>query len=132
MRVIAERTLAKLKWWGMTPYIAFAWRSPELQNKLYMRGRAKKAGRFITVNPKKIVTNLRGNESKHCLTSPDGEPASEAVDIALVENRKWLPDDDPRWCFVPAAALLGAEGVNLRVGAMWNSPRDWPHIELSR
>ncbi len=116
---------------GVIPYIAFAYRSPKLQDRLWRKGRTFKDGQVVSVNRRRVVTNLRGNQSKHC-NEVEGLPASLAVDIALVRDRAWLPDKDPMWSLVPAAAVLASPTGSVICGAMWDSPRDWAHIEWTR
>lgn len=134
-RPIVERILKRLNTWtanlDVVPYIQFSYRSPHLQDRLWRKGRTIKNGEVIAINRRKTRTNLRGNQSKHCTTGPNGEKWAEAVDIALLRDGAWLKDKDPLWSLVPAAAVLEAPG-RVRCGAMWDSPRDWAHVEILR
>lgn len=99
--------------------IVHSYRSPELQNQLYEKGRTK---------PGKIVTYARAEGSAHCV-SLKGAPASCAVDFALLRDKRYLPDDHLAWALIGGiAASTAAE--ELVWGGFWFKPRDLGHIEL--
>lgn len=129
---LAEQVLAHVshfcKLLGCTWYIASSYRTPEEQWDLYKKGRKKVGVDWVRIPGKRVVTNATPGKTPHCLHR-DGKPAACAIDIALVEDGAWLPDDDPRWCIVGmAVSLTGHE--KLTWGGMWRSLRDMPHVEL--
>lgn len=123
-------SLSSCRW-----YVASAYRSPEKQMELYKKGR-KLVGVDWVLDPiTKInrVTNARPEQTPHCITTPEGKPASCAVDIALVElgeSPTWLDRKDPRWGIIGAAIGLSRASSKLLWGGQFDSIRDFPHVEL--
>jgi len=112
---------------GCTYYIASSWRSPGRQMELYKRGRKKVGKRWIRIPGTQKVTNAMPHQTPHCVTR-DGEPASCALDIALVDKGAWLKDYDQRWSLIPAAASVVSP--LLVSGGFFRGIRDFPHVEL--
>ena len=105
---------------GWELLITCTYRSAAEQDKLYAQGRTE-SGR--------IVTNLRGGESKHNHEEPPGTPCSLACDCAPMVGGKvdWNPRTEPRW------QRMGefGEQCGLVWGGNFRRLRDMPHFELA-
>ncbi len=109
--------LLKCKLEHLDVRILFTYRSPTQQNELYAQGRTK---------PGKIVTNLKGDKSKHCFTI-DGKPAAKAFDFGVFKNGKYITrGDDPDYI---KAAQIG-EALGLESGIHWKQPNDPGHLQI--
>lgn len=103
---------------GLEVKITFTYRSPQEQDDIYSQGRSK---------PGKIVTNLKGDKSKHCFTA-DGKPAAKAFDFGIFDNGAYVGDGaDARYL---QAGEIG-EGVSLIWGGRWKKPFDPGHLEIA-
>ena len=132
-RVLAERFKAvRLRYVqdhpGHALEITCTHRSPEEQFALYQKGRQLSVGRWVVVDPARIVTKCDGTikVSLHNVT-----PA-RALDVVVVVGGKWC------WAeaeYAPLGPLASEEG--LRWGGDWDgNPAtketfvDSPHLEL--
>lgn len=109
---------------GLATKLVFTWRSPEEQNAIFAKGRDD-AGNII--DHTKVVTNLRGDKSKHCCVI-DGKPASQAFDFAIFEKGVYISDGTN-------VAYSKAGQIAKELGLVWGGdfihPRpDYDHIEL--
>lgn len=109
--------------------IASGFRDPEKQWELYKKGRKQVGVDWVRIQGQSVVTNARPDQTPHCITL-QGKPASCAVDIALLQDGKYLPDKDPRWGIIGAAIGLSGATSSVSWGGMFSSIRDFPHIEL--
>lgn len=98
--------------------VIFTYRMPVEQDVLYNKGRTR---------PGSIVTNLRGNQSKHCFTI-EGQPAAKAFDFGVFENDGSYQGNGKDIRYV-RAGIIG-EQLGLRWGGRWKSPFDPSHLEL--
>jgi peptidoglycan L-alanyl-D-glutamate endopeptidase CwlK len=103
---------------GIDLLVTCTYRSNEEQNKLYAQGRTT-AG--------KIVTNAKAGQSLHNKTTADGKPASQAVDVVIIENGKCVWDTkDPRWKRV---GEIG-KACGLEWAGDWVSFKEYPHFQV--
>lgn len=117
LKPICLAFLKKCEEQGLDVFITFTYRTPEQQNEIYAQGRTK---------PGKIVTSLKGNQSKHCFTI-DGKPAAKAFDVLIRQNKKIIEDgSDP---FYTKIGLIG-EALGLTWGGRWKKPFDPGHFEI--
>ena len=106
------------------------WRPAAKQWRIWAKGRELVDGRWVVVNRRKVRTWARPQESAHCVVDALGEPASEAIDLAIVSRTRWLPDGHPGWAIIPAAAYI-AGGDLWEMGASFKRVPggDWPHLQ---
>lgn len=103
---------------GLDVRILFTYRSPEEQDALYDQGRT---------TPGEIVTNLKGDASKHC-TEINGQPAAKAFDFAIFDKGVYITDgEDQRY--------KQAGDIAIKLGLVWGGnfvhPRPDPdHVEM--
>jgi len=71
---------------GVSVILTCTYRDDAEQARLYAQGRTA---------PGRIVTNAKPGKSKHNATTPQGRPAAEAFDVALLLNGKLVWVDDP-------------------------------------
>ena len=110
---------------GCAWYLASVYRSPEKQWELYQKGRRKIGVDWAKIPGEKVVTYAKPEDTPHCVAE-----GSCAIDVALTENGKWLPDNDPRWSIIgTAVALTNREALTW--GGTWSRLRDCPHVELT-
>lgn len=94
------------------------YRSAEVQDRLWRQGRQ---------DPGPRVTNLRGGQSWHNVTSSDGTPAAAAFDFHWRTPGGGLPFASTHpW---ELAGVIG-ERLGLRWGGRWRPLADRPHLEL--
>lgn len=117
---------------GVEVRINEAGRSPERQLERFRQGRVLKNGVWIIADPAQVVTNAAPEDAPHCVLDENKAPASMAVDLWLLDSDtgELLHDKHAGWAMVPAAAYL-CGGPLIRVGAHFNRPRDWPHVEVA-
>ena len=123
LRDYTVKALALLRVWlprGCEVKIVHSYRSKALQDELYAKGRT---------TPGPIVTNARGGSSKHN-HDDGGTPASKAVDLAILEGGKYVPDDSPLWSLVGASFTVVAGPQAIRWGGQFKNIRDYGHVEL--
>lgn len=118
LKPLCEQFLADCSNAGLDVRLIFTYRSPEEQDVLYAQGRT---------TPGSIVTNLRGGQSKHSLTLPDGSPASKAFDFGIFRDDKYITDgQDPDYLI---AGEFG-ERLGMLWGGRWHNPVDPSHLQI--
>lgn len=112
-REAVEKALERCKTAGFDAYVFEAYRSSELQELYYRRGRT-------VIPPKGTVTNAKTN-----LYSWHGYGL--AVDV-ISRARLWKPEGGEKW-FREVAAIFKDEGC--KWGGDWTKP-DTPHFQWGR
>lgn len=118
---------------GVSTLLICTYRPDEEQAALYAQGRTK---------PGKIVTNAKPGKSKHNCKTPQGAPAAEAFDLALLRNGKitWSTagdgiDDNPDDDFKDDLEAWQRVGAHAKtVGLKWYGEpdaafREFPHFQ---
>lgn len=113
---------------GFTCYIASGYRDFDRQLELYKKGREMVNGKWRIVHPDMVVTHALPGRSAHTVTLK-GKPASCAMDVAIVQDHKWLPDKHPAWGLIGTAVSF-VDSDKLVWGAHFSRLRDWAHVEL--
>jgi len=98
--------------------ISFTYRTPEEQDEIYAQGRTK---------PGKKVTNLKGSQSKHCVTL-NGKPAAKAYDIAIYDMNGNYITDGSHELYTKAGELGKLRGLTW--GGDFKSIFDPSHFEI--
>lgn len=106
---------------GAAVILTCTYRSNDEQQKAYNQGRTPES----IARGEKIVTKAKPGESKHNCTAPNGAPAAEAFDVAILQNGKLLWDDTPHG--VETWNMVGAHGQ--AVGLKWYGAPDAPFRE---
>jgi len=133
LKPLAEAWLAACAEAGLRVSIIFTWRSVAEQDGLYALGRTVKShvGPWTPTRPLgSVVTNAKGNQSKHTFTLPGNIPASKAFDFAVFDaSARYITDGgDPRYT---QAGVIG-EGLGMKWGGRWPKPKtDWDHFEIA-
>lgn len=93
------------------------------QFELFKKGREVKDGKWVVVDHTQVVTNVDGIK----LLSAHNYKPSRAIDVVVMDNQtgKALWDEKHYLCLAKIA-----ERVGLCSGGVWQSLKDWPHIEL--
>lgn len=113
-----EDFLESCKLQGLTVRLIFTYRTPAEQDAIYAQGRTK---------PGKIVTNLKGDKSKHCFTI-DGKPAAKAFDFGIFDGATYVTNgSDKRY---KQAGTIGKQ-LGMTWGGDWKSPYDPGHLEIA-
>lgn len=117
LKPLCEEFLAQCNAIDLDVKITFTYRTPQEQDEIFAQGRTK---------PGRMVTNLRGKQSKHCYTI-DGQPAAKAFDFGVFDNGAYIGNgSDDRYL---EAGEIG-ESLGLRWGGRWKHPYDPGHLEI--
>ena len=124
---------------GYTVKLDYTYRSPQMQDCLYMQGRlalsvvnAERAKLHLpplVASDNKVVTSLKGGQSKH-----NAYP-SRAIDIALFQGKKYVSTDLELYrkfaiCMEEASDKVNQGTRLVSCGAFFISNKDYPHFEL--
>ncbi len=105
---------------GLDILVTCTYRTAAEQDQLYSQGR--------NGHPGPRVTNARGGQSAHNVTTLDGQPSSRAFDIVpMVAGKPMWSDKHPAW--------QQAGQIGMALGLNWygraDAPfREFPHFEL--
>lgn len=116
---LCREFLAQCAHAGLNVKILMTHRTPEEQNNLYAQGRTA---------PGRIVTSLKGSQSKHCFML-DGQPAAKAFDFGVFDNSGRYISDGAHPRYTEAGEI--GEGLGLKWGGRWKRPFDPSHLELA-
>lgn len=117
LQPLCEEFLARCKEASLDARLIFTYRTPAEQDAIYAQGRT---------TPGHIVTNLRGNQSKHCF-SIDGKPASKAFDVGFFRDGKYITDGHDQ--AYNTAGPIG-EALGMVWGGRWKQPFDPGHFQI--
>ena len=102
----------------------YTWRSPELQQQLFEKGRTLVKGAWVVTDKSKVVTQL---QKSHHSTYP-----AQAFDFIIFRNGQpiWATDKSGQALYVEAGNMFSPYGVVS--GATWKyNWKDWDHIQQS-
>lgn len=113
---------------GMTLYVDYTYRGPQLQFELFKKGRALQGGQWVVVEPKLVVTNDDGVVKKgHHNTWP-----AQAADIYIVNNGNilWGYKPEEQSLYIELGQLWEKEG--LVSGMTWKYQwKDPDHVQVA-
>lgn len=104
---------------GLNVKILMTYRTPYEQDEIYALGRTK---------PGKIVTSLKGRNSRHCFTI-DGKPAAKAFDFGIFSSSGSYITDGSDHRYLEAGEI--GEDMGLTWGGRWKKPFDPSHLEIN-
>lgn len=109
-------------------HVDYTYRSPATQFELFKKGRTEDAtGQWVLTNRAERVTDKDGTVKK----GKHNFYPSKAADIYIKRGDKFLWGTNPeeQALYVMLAEVWKNHGI--ASGALWNTFKDWPHIEVA-
>lgn len=125
---------------GYAVRLDYTYRSAAMQNVLWMQGRlslgsvndarAKLGLPPITAADNKIVTGLKGGQSKHNFYP------SRAIDVVITQGKKYVGTDVAPYiafakCMEQASDVYNKGTRLIKAGAFFINNKDYPHFEIN-